>query len=254
MMNKEIKAIGWVVILVIFYSSLANAAETSVFKIMPPQLGIGAFFSGKDIALSGPLPSDAGIIIEIIGPQENAKFNVKGRVGPFWMNRDKVELEKAPFLYVLLLPGNKKWKNQLSSIGVGLQQVEQSIRISPAGRDRDLIFDQFIRLKRSELLYAQDENAIHYTAQNKGGKFFEATFHFPSSTVPGEYQIVATLLQNNRTVNRSVHHFQVAEVGVIKRVRELAYHHELVYGIVCVVIALFVGAVMGLFFGRSEGH
>jgi hypothetical protein len=61
-------------------------------------------------------------------------------------------------------------------------------------------------------------------------------------------------LQADRVVKRSVHPFQVEEVGVIKTIHELAYHQELIYGILCVVIALFVGAVMGLVFVRTAAH
>jgi hypothetical protein len=254
MLNKNTRAIGWAFIVVTLLVPFTVAAETVSLKIAPPQLGIGTFFAGGNIVLSGSLPFDSDIIIEVIGPQENAKFNVKGRVGPFWMNRDKVELEKAPFLYVLLLPDVQKLGPQLPSIGVGLEHLKQIITIRPENLDRDTIFDQFVKLKRSEHLYAQGKDRIHYTPKNQKTKSFEATFHFPASTVPGEYRIATTILQYNQIMNRSVHPFRVQEVGAIKSIHELAYNKELIYGIMCVIIALFVGAVMGFFFGRSEAH
>jgi len=254
MLNQKIKTTGWFLILLILAASAAHAAQNSEFKIKPNQLGIGTFFAGQDITLCGTLPTNGEIMIEVIGPPKDAKFNIKGRVGPFWMNRGKVELEKAPFLYVLLLPGTQKWGGQLPSLGVGVEHLEQIITIRPENLDHKMIFDQFIKLKRSEHLYGQKEAAIHYVTENQKTKKFEATFHFPSSTIPGEYRIATTVLQDNRIMNRAVHHFQVEEVGVIKSIHELAYNKELIYGILCVVIALFVGSVMGLFFGRSEAH
>lgn len=254
MLNQKIKTIGWLIILFVLAVSAGDAAQDTRLKIEPGQLGIGTFFSGRDITLRGTLPIGGEIMIEVIGPQKDAKFNIKGQVGPFWMNRGKVELEKAPFLYVLLLPGAQKWGPQLPSLGVGIAHLQQIITIQPENLDRKMIFDQFIKLKRSEHLYAQKEAAIHYASKNQKVKNFEATFHFPSSTIPGEYRMATTVLQGNRVMNRSVHHFQVEEIGVIKSIHELAYNKELIYGILCVVIALFVGSVMGLFFGRSGAH
>ena len=106
MLNKKITAI-FITVAFLLCGSIARAAESATLKIIPATLGIGAFFSGEDVTLSGSLPPDGDIIIEVIGPQENAKFNIKGRVGPFWMNRAKVVLQNVPFLYVLLLPGEK---------------------------------------------------------------------------------------------------------------------------------------------------
>ena len=257
MLNQRIRALGWIfilVILVIFAVSSGHAAQDAELKISPDQLGIGTFFAGQDIALSGLLPTDSDVVIEVIGPQIEARFNIKGRVGPFWMNRGKVELENAPFLYMLLLPGTQKWGPQLPSLGVGVLHLKRTIAIRPEDLDQNMIFDQFIKLKRYEHLYARQEGAIHYSAKNQKTKRFDATFHFPASTVAGEYRIAATILQNNRIMNRSVHHFRVQEVGAIKSIHELAYNKELIYGILCVVIALFVGAAMGLFFGRSGAH
>jgi len=253
MLNKKITAI-FITVAFILCGGIALAAESTTLKIIPAKLGIGTFFAGEDVALSGSLPSDGDIIIEVIGPRENAKFNIKGRVGPFWMNRAKVVLQNVPFLYVLLLPGEKKWEQLPPSLELGVQHLKQDIGIIPESLDREKIFEQFIQLKRFEHLYLQKENTIHYSRVSQGGKIFTATFHFPSSTTPGEYRFATTLLQADRVVKRSVHPFQVEEVGVIKTIHELAYHQELIYGILCVVIALFVGAVIGLVFVRAAAH
>ena len=73
MLNKKINALS-IAVAFILCGSIALAAESATIKISPAKLGIGAFFGGEDITLSGSLPSDGDIIIEVIGPQENAKF------------------------------------------------------------------------------------------------------------------------------------------------------------------------------------
>ena len=101
MENKNILARVLGFALVFSYASICLAAESFVLKIEPKSLEIGMFFSGTMVNISGRILTNQEIVIEIIGPDEKSKFNMKAKVGPFWMNREKVELEHAPFLYKL---------------------------------------------------------------------------------------------------------------------------------------------------------
>jgi len=234
--------------------SLASFAQASALKINPQHLDITTFFSGYRISLSGSIPSNRDVVIEIKGPEEKSVFNMKGRVGPFWMNRGKLELEKAPFLYILLLPEGKKWYATLSSLGVGIEQLEQQLIIRPENVSLHVVFPRFVKLKRSEHLYGELEGAIRYSRSTEGMKHFEAKVFLPSSTLPGEYRILNRVLHNGKVEETNLHSFTVKEVGFIKRVHELAYDRGLLYGILCVLIALFVGAVIGLVFKGGEAH
>jgi hypothetical protein len=233
---------------------LASSAQSPTLKINSAYLDIGTFFSGSQISLSGSIPSNRDVVIEIKGPEEKSVFNMKGRVGPFWMNRGKVELEKAPFLYLLLLPEGKKWNSPLSSLGVGIEQLEQKLVIRPDNANLDVVFPRFVQLKRSEHLYGELEGAIRYSRSTEEMKHFETKVFLPSSTLPGEYRILNRVLHNGKVEETNLHSFTVKEVGFIKRVHELAYDRGLLYGILCVLIALFVGAVIGLVFKGGEAH
>ena len=127
--------------------SLASSAQSSILKINPPHLDIGTFFSGRRMSLSGSIPSNRDVVIEIKGPEEKSVFNMKDRVGPFWMNREKLELENAPFLYILLLPEGKEWRARLSSFGIGIEQLEQKLVIRPDNVNLDVVFPRFVQLK-----------------------------------------------------------------------------------------------------------
>ncbi|MBW1680785.1 MAG: TIGR02186 family protein [Deltaproteobacteria bacterium] len=231
----------------------ASARESSV-EISPSSLEMGTFFSGKAVKISGRISSGRHVIIEIRGPEEKSIFNVKGRMGPFWMNRGKVELEHAPFFYMLLLPPGDDWTGRLPALGIGLENLEKEVDIHSGTLDADTVFRRFVRLKRFEGLYGEMKDAIHYSHKEPGGKEFVAEFRFPSSTAPGEYRIVFHFVRNARVESRLDKKFDVEEVGFIRTVREVAYSRSLLYGFLCVVIALFVGTVMGLLFKGSGAH
>lgn len=240
--------------LILFHAALVLPAQLSAMKVVPAYLEIDTFYSGLEIKVRGSILQDQDVIIEVKGPDEKSIFNMKGRVGPFWMNREKVELEHAPFLYMLILPKGKKWEDCLSSVGVGMAKLKQGLIIRNNSLSDDTIFERFVRLKKSEHLYGIQDGGIVYSNGEDGKKYFETKFCFPSFTVPGEYKIVATLVDDGKVEERASRSFRVEEVGFIKGVHELAYHRELAYGILCVVVALSVGALMGLFFRRAKVH
>jgi len=232
----------------------ASSAQASAIEINPPHLDITTFFSGKQMSLKGSIPSDSDMVIEIKGPEEKSVFNMKGRVGPFWMNRVKLELEKAPFLYLLLMPEGKQWPAKLSSFGVGIEELEKKLVIKPENVSLDVVFPKFVQLKRSEHLYGELEGAIRYSPSTDGRKNFQAEFRFPSSTHPGEYRIMSRVLHGGKVEETALQSFTVKEVGFIRTVREFAYERGLFYGILCVLIALFFGTVIGLFFRGGGAH
>jgi len=217
--------------IVFLYVHPGISADSFILKITPEHLEIGAFFAGKTVTLSGSISANQNLLVEIIGPKRNAKFNLKGRVGPFWMNLKKVELEQVPFLYQLLLPDQQRGKERWDVLNVGVKKLKQRITVRPAGLNDDMIFNQLTKLKRSQQLYGEQNGAIHYSPLRQDQKAFEATLHFPSSTVPGEYQIIASRLKGRVIIKRSVYDYKVKEVGIIQKIGELAYHKELIYGI-----------------------
>lgn len=240
--------------MIIFGNGFTASLHASSLKIDPPLLDIGTFFSGRQMSLSGSIAANREVIIEIEGPEERSVFNMKGRMGPFWMNRGKVELERAPFLYLLLLPEGKEWHSLLKTFGVGIDQLEQKMVARPGNVSLDVVFPRFVKLKRSEHLYGETNNAIRYSQSTEGLLHFEAAFYLPSSTLPGQYRILTNILHNGKVEETIPNTFEVKEVGFIKTVRELAYDRGLLYGILCVLIALFVGAVIGFFFKGGGAH
>lgn len=239
---------------ILLYAGMAPGVEPTQMDVTPRGFSIGTFFSGQEIHISGVVPSDLDIIIEVKGPQEKELFNMKAKVGPFWMNREKVEIENTPFLYGLLLPEDQTWEGHLTELEVGLEYLKRQMDISPPSLDLDTIFSRFVQLKQTGHLYQVQPGTIHYSPAVSGQRRFEAKFEFPASTVPGEYTIKATWVQEGLAAGTASKCFSVEEVGMIRLIRDVAYQQELIYGIMCVIIALCSGMLMGLFFKGVGGH
>ncbi|OQX64119.1 MAG: hypothetical protein B5M56_00665 [Desulfococcus sp. 4484_241] len=249
---KKIPTVLLGMLVILFCAKTASPALSPAATVTPPQINIGLFFSGKRVSIAGPILPGRDVVVEIKGPEKKSVFNMKGRVGPFWMNVQKVELEKAPFLYMLLLPEGKDLLPVLSSMGIGINEIKRRMVVKPETVSPDTIFPSFVQLKQADGLYKEMEGAVQYSQAKDGARCFKAEFFMPSSIVPEEYNIVISVFHNGKLEATTTQKMPVHKIGVVKEIHKMAYNHGLLYGILCVIIALFVGITMGLVF-RDEG-
>lgn len=232
------------------------AAQMSDLTIHPAVLNIGTFYSGGKVTVSGRIPNRQDILIEITGPMENDKFDLKGRVGPFWMTRDRVDMDGVPAMYVLLLPEGGQWRQQAADLGLGLVTLESNTQISlqSAKFPPKNLFKMFVDLKKSEGLYLLRDSAIHYSPDDEDYKRFRANFQFPRATTAGVYTIKAYAVSDGAILSEQSRGLMVDEVGLTRLIDYLATHRRLIYGVLAVVIALCAGAAMGILFKGGGSH
>jgi hypothetical protein len=230
------------------------AAKASELAVQPDVLDIGTFFSGGQVTISGEVSQGQDVIVEIAGPAADQEFDIKGRVGPFWMTRGKADLNGAPTMYALLLSADQGSLQKAVSLGLGLKNLGERVSIHAGERSSDELFNMFLELKKDEGLYVEKEGAITYAPAENGVRRFTAVYHFPRSTAAGNYTIKATSVADGAKVTELSRSFQVNEVGFTRLVDDLATSRRLVYGILAVVIALFTGAVMGVLFKGGGSH
>ena len=248
-------------VIILFCSGLAfcpagyaGADTPAELTISPEVLNVGTFFDGGQITVSGEISAAEDVVVEIIGPHINSLFDVKGRIGPFWMTREKADLENAPALYLLLMPSGPDWAQKASGLNLGIENLRRQINISLSETAPDDIFRMFVKLKRSEKLYSEVPGAVSYETVENGGRRFTATYRLPSSTAVGRYSIKATRINDGQRGPELSAELTVQQVGFVQMVDELASNRRVTYGVAAVLIALFSGAVMGLIFKGGGGH
>ena len=235
-------------------AGFAQAVAPGTLTVSPEVLNVGMFFSGGEIIITGEIPVSSDVVVEIIGPQVNSLFDLKGRIGPFWLTREKVDLDNAPALYILLLPSGPDWEQKAAALNLGIDNLKQQIGISKSETTTDDIFHMFLKLKRSEKLYDELPGAVFYSAGENGRRRFTATCRLPSSTAVGKYTVKTTTIVNGKRGAELSHDLTVREVGFVEMVSRMASESRLTYGVAAVLIALFSGALMGLLFKGGGGH
>jgi hypothetical protein len=232
----------------------ARADAPAALTVSPDVLNVGLFFSGGQVTITGEIAASDDVVVEIIGPQVNSLFDVKGRIGPFWMTREKVDLENAPALYILLMPSGREWEQKTAELDLGIDNLRQRIDISRSETAPDDIFRMFLKLKRFEKLYGEAQGAVSYSPGDTGRRRFTATCRLPSSTAAGKYSFKATTIANGKRGAELSRNVTVKEVGFVEMVDRLASNRRVTYGVAAVLIALFAGALMGLIFKGGGGH
>lgn len=229
------------------------AALPDVLTITPRIMNINTFFSGGELTISGNILSSEDIILEIRGKDSESSFDMKGRVGPFWMAIGNIKLENIPELYQLLLPEGPDWDRKAEALGLGIDRLKDRL-ITSGTVDIPLnVFKMFAKLKDHEGLYRQVPNAIRYSPESDGTKRFTAVCLLPDRIKTGTYEIKATTILNGIAERQMKDHFSVNEIGFIKLVNHLALDRRLIYGVSAVIIALMAGLIMGVLFKQSGG-
>jgi hypothetical protein len=235
-----------------FCAAMAEPVPANL-AVSPEIVNVGTFFSGGKLLISGDIPSTNDVIIEVAGKDSKNLFDLKGKIGPFWMTRGKVHIDHVPELYILLLPKGQGWEKRIDGLGIGFSRLK--LRMTTSG-PQDIpadIFKMFIKLKESKSLYGELKGAITYTSGSNDKKHFSAVCSLPSSIGEGDYTIRATTITNNEVGAVATRKFSVEEVGFIKLVNHLASDRRVLYGVSAVIIALLAGLIMGVVFKQSGG-
>jgi hypothetical protein len=240
----------------LFFGSdgVASTSAQMQLAVSPNVMNVDIFFSGGVVTISGEIPSAEDVVIEVSGPDVNDLYDLKGRIGPFWMTRGKVQLQNTPLLYMLLLPQGQDWERNAATLGFGVEHLRRQVAIGGSDLPAGDLFQMFVSLKSSEGLYGETPGAVLYTPGTPGRRHFTATYMFPSSTTAGTYTIKATAIANRACGPESSREVTVRETGFVKMVNDLASNQRLTYGVGAVVIALLAGALTGIIFKRGGSH
>ncbi len=118
-----------------------------------------------------------------------------------------------------------------------------------------MLIDQFIVLKESEGLYGSFGHSASASPISDGRRAVRWGFRLPSRVSPGSYDVsLFTVRDGSDVVEKSTSHLQIVTGGLPALFSSLAYGEPLVYGVICVVIAILTGFLMGFLFKRKDGH
>jgi len=251
-----------IVVLWVLLCGQPKFVEASVplqVRVQPNQILMGTFFNGSTISVSGEIPADAEVLIRVTGHPEDNKIKIKGQaLGILWMNLGTAEFHKTPSVFLLypsralnelLQASQQPWQD----LGLGIESVRKQVNIVSESEDKDMLFQEFVKLKQKAGLYGILKDAIHYKEQNLGMKSFSGTLKLPSDLPQGTYKLEVYAIKDGSIAGSIAEDIEAEEVGVPALISTLAFNHGTLYGILAVLVAVIAGLLTGIMFKGEKG-
>jgi uncharacterized protein (TIGR02186 family) len=234
-------------------------AEQLVSQVSSDEVAITSSFAGQTLTVFGSIEPDTGspdkfvegpyhVVITVTGPlQKRVARKMTNQFG-IWINTEQAVYEEFPSFYQVLSDG------KLDTITNPITLAETAIPLdSPSIGKTSAPYPQS-QLFRSQLVQLMTKKG-QFKLNEQGVIFRSDTFYFaqvalPSDAPVGSYIAHTYLFKDGVIVAEKSNGFSVRKIG-FERFLGLASHQQpLLYGLVCVALALFTGWLGGVVFKR----
>lgn len=239
--------------IVVFGALLPQAAT---LQLEPARVRAGMFFGGAEVVVEAEVPAGLKVAVELVGIRQDVELVRRGKkLGLLWMKAGQFKVENAPQFY-LLATATEETKlaphAELERLQFGYTALRRQLRVDGKPLD-DASFEQFVKLKQSEGLYAQPAALELTPGSDAARRHLRAVFHLPAKVQPAVHRVRLVAFADGQGRVLAQKDLPIEQVGVAKWITSVAHHHGLLYGIGAVLVALAVGLLTGFLFGRGSG-
>ncbi len=239
----------------------------------PEKIAMGTFYDGARVRIEGTAPSGSGVLIVVRGAESDEFFNRKGRVGPIWLNVDRIHIKQAPSIFLSfsssdvssLLDRASMNAYQLDKAAIlsqirclchckcSLTEHAQQSGVGDAEPDppyESLLNADFLSLKEREGSYSVHPHSVHITTVANSKTSYVLEFEWPRKVPPGDYQVEVYACRGHEVIARSAATLQLAEVGFPAYISNIASAYPWAYGAAAVLVAMLAGFLTDAFTTR----
>ncbi len=239
-----------------------QSAEKLQMGVSVDIVPVASDFAGRDIVIFGSI-EDAdqaelyrgsySVIIEVVGALEEVVIRKKNRIGGIWINADAREYRDVPSYYSVLSNnplGAISDASILNSLGIGIDNLSAR-PVASSNVQHFLTQGEFSsalrRIRINENLFVEDPDAL----QQLSPSLFRATLALPPNVPIGSHTVRAHLFHKGKKLDVVAGSFEVRKVGFERWIYDLAHEQSLLYGIMCVLIAIFTGWAANTIFRKN---
>jgi uncharacterized protein (TIGR02186 family) len=234
-------------------------AERLVSQISNDTIEITSSFSGERMSFFGTIIPDAGspdkfvtgpfhVVVVVLGPTQNRVARQMSNVFGVWLNTDQVEFDNFPSFFHVLSSGRLTEITDITTLTTNAILPESHTLAANSGDWwKSAIFGrELVRLMTEQGLFGVQENGVNFPAEN----FYSARLTLPSNAPPGPYIALTYVFKNGEIIARKSEGFAVRKIGFERFLALSSVQQPFLYGLVCVVLALFTGWLGGVLFKR----
>jgi uncharacterized protein (TIGR02186 family) len=238
-------------------AAVPASAETLVSTVSNPQVLITSSFDGATLSLFGSIEPDAAdpeaagpynVIVVITGPLQDRVARVKTNNYGIWSNTDQVTFQHFPSFYAVISSGKLDTIATPTLLDQYVVQPEDQARATAqaTGLKAEAFSLQLVRLMTQEGHFIVRDDGVRFLSNNA----YAVNLQLPSDVVNGRFLVRTLVLENQALVAERTESFTVRKAGFENFVFVASRQQPLLYGIVCVILALGTGWLAGVVFKR----
>ena len=249
--NKPIKFLTFFALGIMLFPTTTRGDGALIADLSKDHITIQSNFSGEKLLLFGAIDAaDSNVATDIVvvlrSPAEDFMVRRKQKHFGIWINSDSFLLGPLPSFFAMsssraldrIAPAGEQKKHALLPryLSTNLQNMPQKE-----------VLDGFIRLRHRAGLYSANEQGV--TILNN--RLFRAEIDLPSGMPVGTYVTEFFAFRRGRLVGYQTGELPVDIVGAGHILHQAAHENPLIYGLVGVMIAGFMGWGGALVFRRK---
>ncbi len=251
------RSVAFLVFLVLLIAPAA--AQRLISSVSNDSVEITSSFDGERLTFFGTIAPAAGseervvsgpfeVVVVVLGPTQDRVARRKTNVFGVWLNTEQMEFRRFPSYFHVLSSRRLVDIADIATLNANFILPESyAMTPNPAGFMKTLSFGrELIRLMSEEGLFGVQENGVQFMSDT----FYSAQLTLPSSAPPGPYIAQTYVFKNGQIIARKSEGFSVRKIGFERFLAQSAAQSPLLYGIACVILALFTGWLGGVLFRR----
>jgi uncharacterized protein (TIGR02186 family) len=245
--------------LLLFALVLPAQAERLVTMVSRDEVAITSSFSGETLTLFGNIEPEAGstqkyvegpyhIIVVVTGPWQDRVARLSQPVFGIWMNTQQVLFKAFPSYYHVLSSAvltDITSEATLDELDI-LPADQAALAAQPGKGDPKVLGTELIRLMTEQGHVGVNPTGVVFRSDT----FYAAQVSLPSDIPTGPFLAHTYLFKNGALIAERSEGFTVRKIGFERFLGQASTGQPLLYGLVCVALALFTGWLGGVVFRR----
>lgn len=245
----------------LLFAAVPAAAEHLIIALSTSDIRIDSDFTGDAITVFGVIERDAATVsrastydvaVVVRGPSEPVVARRKEPLLFLWMNRTSRTFASAPTFYAVSSTrplDEMATPTALRRFGIGFDSIElrtlETGDVETAAEFRTA----FLRLRKEDGLYSEFAGGVDFIGASES--VFRTAAWIPSNAPDGRYTVEVFLFSGGVFLARELAVLNVTKVGFEQFMFAASHDQALLYGLACVLLALFAGWLAGVIFRRD---
>jgi uncharacterized protein (TIGR02186 family) len=202
-----------------------------------------------DRTIPDPDKDPTDIVVVVKGPVQSVLMREKRRVAGIWVNAESMRYRSAPSFYAVASsrPIDEIVDERTRAIyELGLDSLQLSPITSGEPETQDGFVRGLVDLRRRNGLFAELPNAVEIT----DGVLYRARVAIPARVPVGRFTAETFLIRDGRVLAAAVRDIDIRKSGFERFVATAAENHEVLYGLLAVLLSVGFGWGAGAIWRR----